>query len=52
MLAHALREQGLVWTARSARDWREPPADWVSTRYEAKARAAGRQPVFLEFSRP
>jgi tRNA (guanine-N7-)-methyltransferase len=51
MLAHALREPGLSWTALSARDWREPPADWVPTRYETKARAAGRRPVFLEFSR-
>lgn len=51
MLGHALREPGLAWTAHSARDWREPPAGWVPTRYEAKARAAGRRPVFLEFAR-
>lgn len=51
MLAHALREPALSWTALSAQDWRRPPTDWVPTRYETKARAAGRRPVFLEFAR-
>ena len=40
-----------LWTAERARDWREPPADWVPTRYEGKARRAGRQPVFLTMRR-
>lgn len=52
MLAHGLRESGLFWTAQSAQDWRRSPVDWVPTRYETKARAAGRRPVFLEFARP
>jgi len=43
--------QELEWTARGPRDWRERPADWPETRYEAKARAAGRTPVFLTFRR-
>ena len=51
MLAAALAEPHLAWTARCARDWREPPKGWVPTRYEAKARAAARPPVFLEFQR-
>jgi tRNA (guanine-N7-)-methyltransferase len=51
MLAAALAEPDLAWTAERARDWREPPTDWVATRYEAKARAAGRRPVFLELAR-
>ncbi len=51
MLATLLAEPRFAWTAARAADWREPPADWVPTRYEAKARAAGRRPVFLTFSR-
>lgn len=51
MLAAALAEPHLVWTAARARDWCEPPADWAPTRYEAKARAAGRRPVFLAMRR-
>ncbi len=38
-------------SARTAREWRERPADWPETRYEAKARAQGRAPVFLIFRR-
>lgn len=51
MLAAALAEKRLVWTAERAADWREPPPGWVTTRYEAKARSAGRRPVFLTFRR-
>jgi tRNA (guanine-N7-)-methyltransferase len=39
------------WLARRPGDWRERPADWPPTRYEEKARAAGRSPVFLRFRR-
>ncbi|TFG87352.1 MAG: tRNA (guanosine(46)-N7)-methyltransferase TrmB, partial [Hyphomicrobiales bacterium] len=39
------------WTARRPGDWRERPADWPGTRYEAKALRAGRRPVFLRFVR-
>jgi tRNA (guanine-N7-)-methyltransferase len=35
------------WLARRPSDWRERPEDWLSTRYEEKARAAGRAPFFL-----
>jgi tRNA (guanine-N7-)-methyltransferase len=37
------------WLARRPGDWRERPADWPPTRYEEKARAAGRAPAFLRF---
>lgn len=40
------------WTAARAADWREAPADHVPTRYERKARAAGRAPYYLRFARP
>lgn len=51
MLEALLAEPRFAWTAERAADWRDPPPDWVPTRYEAKARAAGRRPVFLSFRR-
>jgi tRNA (guanine-N7-)-methyltransferase len=39
------------WLARRPGDWRERPPDWPPTRYEAKARAAGRSPAFLRVRR-
>jgi tRNA (guanine-N7-)-methyltransferase len=49
-LAH-LSEHPAFVSARTAADWRRRPADWPETRYEAKARAQGRAPVFLAFRR-
>lgn len=39
------------WMATGPADWRERPHDWPSTRYEQKARAAGRRPIYLRFVR-
>jgi len=39
------------WQARRVGDWLSRPADSPPTRYEEKARAAGRVPVFLRFIR-
>jgi tRNA (guanine-N7-)-methyltransferase len=39
------------WTAGRAADWRDPWPDWTPTRYEAKARKAGRGSVYLTFVR-
>lgn len=50
-LREVLDHGGFEWTAARAADWREPPADWVETRYQAKARAEGRAPTFLLFRR-
>jgi tRNA (guanine-N7-)-methyltransferase len=51
MLAHVTAHPAFAWLARRPADWRERPADWPVTRYEEKARAAGRAPVFLRFRR-
>ncbi|TVQ33021.1 MAG: tRNA (guanosine(46)-N7)-methyltransferase TrmB [Geminicoccaceae bacterium] len=51
MLDATLAEPRLVWLAERARDWRQRADDWPETRYEAKAKAAGRQPAFLRFRR-
>jgi tRNA (guanine-N7-)-methyltransferase len=39
-----------AWTARRADDWRTPPADHVTTRYETK-RLGDCAPIWLEFER-
>ncbi len=51
MLEHTLKHPDFEWTARRPGDWRARPADWPPTRYEEKALAAGRRPVFLTFVR-
>jgi tRNA (guanine-N7-)-methyltransferase len=38
------------WTAEQAGDWRKPPADHVTTRYQEK-RLGDCEPVFLDFAR-
>ncbi len=50
-LARILRSPDFEWRAQTAQDWRVPWSGWASTRYEAKALAAGRQPVYLTFVR-
>jgi len=39
------------WLAEKPSDWRDPPADWPGTRYEAKAIREGRIPVYLRYRR-
>ncbi|MEO5375618.1 MAG: tRNA (guanosine(46)-N7)-methyltransferase TrmB, partial [Alphaproteobacteria bacterium] len=50
-LEHATAHPCFRWTARCQADWRAPPADWVPTRYEAKAVREGRPPFYLCFER-
>ena len=50
-LSRVLRSPAFTWPAERAEDWRRPWADWLSTRYEAKALREGRQPVYLTFVR-
>jgi tRNA (guanine-N7-)-methyltransferase len=51
MLEHTTRHPAFGWTARRPGDWRARPDDWPATRYEQKARKAGRTPIFLRFER-
>lgn len=44
-------DDNFVWTAKCSNDWRNPPADHVETKYQRKAIAEGRKPVFLDFMR-
>ncbi len=48
-LRHAPTHPAFTWMARRPSDWARPPADWVQTRYEAKALAAGRKPAYMIF---
>jgi tRNA (guanine-N7-)-methyltransferase len=51
MLEHLTAHAAFSWTARRPADWRERLGDWPPTRYEQKARKAGRPPAFLRFVR-
>jgi len=51
MLERLVRHPDFVWLAEGPDDWRQRPADWPPTRYEAKAKASGQPPVYLRFSR-
>src|SRR5690606_21418242 len=42
---------GFRWLANGPDDWRNRTADWPMTRYEEKARAEGRRPIYLRFER-
>lgn len=46
-LADLLRDGRFQWTANRADDWRTPPADHVTTRYQEK-RLGDCEPVFLD----
>jgi tRNA (guanine-N7-)-methyltransferase len=50
-LALLLRSPLFAWTAEKADDWRKPWSGFTSTRYEAKAKQAGRVPCYLVFRR-
>jgi tRNA (guanine-N7-)-methyltransferase len=50
-IARILRSNDFIWPAEGARDWQRPWPDWRGTRYEAKALAQGRRPVYLTFMR-
>jgi len=45
-----LRHGGFVWTAERAGDWRRPPSDHVTTRYETK-KLGDCDPVWYDFVR-
>jgi tRNA (guanine-N7-)-methyltransferase len=51
MLLALLPVRELRWCARGPADWRQPPPDWTPTRYQDKARQAGRSCVYLRFER-
>jgi tRNA (guanine-N7-)-methyltransferase len=49
-LERFLASPAFAWTAQTADDWRRPPQDHITTRYERK-RLGDCAPIFLEFAR-
>lgn len=52
VLARILRSNDFVWSPKSCLNWLEPWHGWPGTRYETKARLAGRPSCYLSFVRP
>ncbi|HEY6996052.1 MAG TPA: tRNA (guanosine(46)-N7)-methyltransferase TrmB [Xanthobacteraceae bacterium] len=50
-LKHLMRSTHFAWTAERADHWRRAWPDFPGTRYEAKAKRAGRVPCYLIFRR-
>jgi tRNA (guanine-N7-)-methyltransferase len=50
-LFEARHHGGFEWLASRPDDWRNPPDEWVVTRYENKAIAECRTPIYLRFRR-
>ena len=50
-LMRLMRSRDFVWAAERADDWRKPWPGFTGTRYEAKAKRAGRVPCYLIFKR-
>ncbi len=51
ILERATAHPDLRWLAEGPGDWHRRPDDWPATRYEEKAVAEGRIPVYLRFRR-
>jgi len=51
MLERLTAHADFDWLANGPEDWRRRPTDWPATRYQNKAEAAGRRPVYLRFAR-
>jgi tRNA (guanine-N7-)-methyltransferase len=50
-LSRIAQSPDFVWRDKRANDWLAPWDDWTATKYEIKAMAAGRKPVYLTFIR-
>ena len=50
-LARLRASKRFMWTAKSCSSWNRPWDGWTQTKYESKAIAAGRPPVYLTFLR-
>jgi tRNA (guanine-N7-)-methyltransferase len=50
-LARVRAHSAFAWRARRGDDWLTPWPGWTRTKYEAKAMAQGRNPVYLTFVR-
>ena len=51
MVTQASNHPDFTWTAENHMDWKTPPQDWISTKYERKGIDAGRKQSYLIFKR-
>lgn len=51
MVTHTFNHPAFEWQARCAEDWRTPPQDWISTRYETKGAKGAARMSYLFFVR-
>lgn len=51
MITHTARHPAFEWTAQSAQDWENPPADWITTAYEVKGAKGAKKMAYLFFKR-
>lgn len=48
MLEVLLNHPDYSWTAKEQADWKTPPRDWTTTKYQRKTTEQGREPLFFE----
>ena len=51
MLTHTYNHPAFEWTARRANDWRTPPPNWITTKYEVKGAKGASAMSYLIFTR-
>jgi tRNA (guanine-N7-)-methyltransferase len=51
ILLAVVGHRNFAWTAEGPADWRQRPPDWPPTRYEQKAKKAGRRCYYFRFRR-
>ena len=51
MVTHSFNHPSFQWSAKSAKDWRTPPENWVHTRYETKGAKGADQMAYLIFEK-
>jgi tRNA (guanine-N7-)-methyltransferase len=51
ILLAVVGQRNFAWTAEGPADWRQRPPDWPPTRYEQKAKKAGRRCYYFRFRR-
>lgn len=50
MVTETVNHGAFVWNVTGPHDWKNPPAEWVETRYAFKGKQAGRRQTFLVFT--
>ena len=51
MITHSFNHPTFTWTAKSPEDWRNPPPNWIHTRYETKGAKGARKMTYLVFQK-